>query len=140
MTKGLLYAGIRKAAQSLGMRRQLSALQNLGTSQEQEKQRAGSPGTSRDPAKIRGRADAPRNRELDLRHGRRHLWSYLVREGWDLRKEPKVERSMHKQLSFGAKRKPSLQLNSGQLLQEAEKGLQQGSGVYTAAWPTLYRF
>lgn len=54
------------------MRRQLeSALQNLGTSQEQ-KQRAGLPRTSWGPVKRRGRADAPRNREFDLRrrHGR----------------------------------------------------------------------
>lgn len=52
------------------MRRQLeSALQNLGTSQEQ-KQRAGLPRLSQDPVKRRGRADAPTNRELDLR--RRH--------------------------------------------------------------------
>lgn len=49
------------------MRRQLeSALQNLGTSQEQ-KQRAGLPRTSWDPVKRRGRTSAPRNRELDLR-------------------------------------------------------------------------
>lgn len=47
---------------------------------------------------------------------------------------------MHKQLSFGTKKKPSLQLNSGQLLHEAAMGLQQDSGVYDAAWPTLYRF
>lgn len=55
------------------MKRQLkSALQNLATSQEQEKQRAGLPRTSWDPVKRRGRANAPRNRELDLRrrHGR----------------------------------------------------------------------
>lgn len=52
------------------MRRQLeSALQNLGTSQEQ-KQRAGLPRTSRDPVKRRGRTNAPRNRELDLRKTR----------------------------------------------------------------------
>ena len=68
---GLAYAGIQKAAQSLGMRRQLeSALQNLGTSQEQENQRVGLPRISRDPVKRRGRADAPRNRELDLRRRR----------------------------------------------------------------------
>ena len=49
------------------MRRQLeSALQNLGTSQEQ-KQRAGLPRISQDPVKRRGRADAPTNKELDLR-------------------------------------------------------------------------
>lgn len=47
---------------------------------------------------------------------------------------------MHKQLSFGTKKKLSLQLNSGQLLQEAPRELQQDSGVYDAAWPTLYRF
>lgn len=42
---------------------------------------------------------------------------------------------MHKQLSFGTKKKPSLQLNSGQLLQEAPTELQQDSGVYDAACP-----
>lgn len=78
---GLAYAGIRKAAQSLGMRRQLeSALQNLGTSQEQEKQRAGFSRTSQDPVKRRGRADAPRNKELDLRrrHGREKVLAELT--------------------------------------------------------------
>lgn len=82
--KGLLMQVSGKQPKVLGMRRQLeSALQNLGTSQEQ-KQRAGLLGTSPDPVKRRGRADAPRNRELDLRrHGRRHLGNYLVGEGWD---------------------------------------------------------
>lgn len=47
---------------------------------------------------------------------------------------------MHKQLSFGTKKKRSLQLNSGQLLQEAPTELQQDSGVYDTAWPTLYCF
>lgn len=43
---------------------------------------------------------------------------------------------MHEQLSFGTKRKLSLQLNSGQLLPKAANGLQQGPGAYVAAWTT----